>query len=137
VAELEPIGNGWFIVRDGDRRWRIALAVDGGTRWVFLDGRVAQVSVSSPAGLGPRAAAAGRARTHDGAETRITAPMPATVVTLHAVPGQRVAQGDVVIVLEAMKMELPVHAPRAGIVAAVHCTPGDLVQPGVALLELA
>jgi 3-methylcrotonyl-CoA carboxylase alpha subunit len=42
-----------------------------------------------------------------------------------------------VIVLEAMKMELPVHAPRAGIVAAVHCTPGDLVQPGVALLELA
>jgi 3-methylcrotonyl-CoA carboxylase alpha subunit len=62
--------------------------------------------------------------------------MPATVVTLHAVPGQRVAQGDVVIVLEAMKMELPVHAPRAGIVAAVHCTPGDLVQPGVALLEL-
>jgi biotin carboxyl carrier protein len=39
-------------------------------------------------------------------------------------------------VLEAMKMELPVRAPHAGTVKDVSCREGDLVQPGVALLEL-
>jgi urea carboxylase len=38
--------------------------------------------------------------------------------------------------LEAMKMELPIKAPRDGRVTAVHCKPGELVQPGVPLLEL-
>jgi biotin carboxyl carrier protein len=35
-----------------------------------------------------------------------------------------------------MKMELPVRAPGDGVVAAVHCAPGDLVQPGTPLIEL-
>jgi urea carboxylase len=39
--------------------------------------------------------------------------------------------------LEAMKMELPVHAPRDGTVTSVACGPGDLVQPGVPLVEIA
>jgi 3-methylcrotonyl-CoA carboxylase alpha subunit len=38
--------------------------------------------------------------------------------------------------LEAMKMELPIKAPREGVVRAVHCHTGDLVQPGVNLVEL-
>jgi biotin carboxyl carrier protein len=40
------------------------------------------------------------------------------------------------LVLEAMKMELPVRTPRAGVVQAVHCAQGELVQPGVALIDL-
>ena len=47
-----------------------------------------------------------------------------------------VSEGDTLIVLEAMKMELPIKAPRGGVVKAVHCAKGDLVQPGVNLLEL-
>jgi biotin carboxyl carrier protein len=35
-----------------------------------------------------------------------------------------------------MKMELPIRAPRAGVVTAIHCVKGELVQPGVNLLEL-
>jgi biotin carboxyl carrier protein len=38
--------------------------------------------------------------------------------------------------LEAMKMELPITAPRAGRVKSIHCREGELVQPGVPLLEL-
>ena len=62
--------------------------------------------------------------------------MPATVVRVDAIPGAAVHRGDTLIVLEAMKMELPVRAPGDGTVKAVHCKPGDLVQPGVPLIEM-
>ncbi len=51
-------------------------------------------------------------------------------------PGQRVAAGDVLIRLEAMKMELPVRSPRDATVIAIKCREGELVQAGVPLLEL-
>lgn len=65
------------------------------------------------------------------------APMPATVIRVHATVGQNVTRGDTLLVLEAMKMELPVRAPADGAVTAVNCAEGDLVQPGVPLIELA
>ena len=48
-----------------------------------------------------------------------------------------VRRGDVLVMLEAMKMELPLRAPHDGVVRAVRCAPGDLVQPGAPLVELA
>ena len=51
-------------------------------------------------------------------------------------PGDTVRRGDTLIILEAMKMELPVRALADGTVKAVHCKPGDLVQPGVALIVI-
>ncbi|MGH9411278.1 MAG: acetyl-CoA carboxylase biotin carboxyl carrier protein subunit, partial [Vicinamibacterales bacterium] len=50
--------------------------------------------------------------------------------------GDSVRAGDVLILLEAMKMELPVRAPADARVTAVHCRPGDLVQPNVGLIDL-
>ena len=58
------------------------------------------------------------------------------MVSINAQPGQTVGEGETVIVLEAMKMELPIRAPRGGVVKAIHCAKGDLVQPGVNLLEI-
>jgi biotin carboxyl carrier protein len=69
-------------------------------------------------------------------ESGVMAPMPATVIAINRSPGDRVAEGDTLIVLEAMKMELPITAPRSGVVKAVHCAKGDLVQPGINLLEI-
>ncbi len=63
--------------------------------------------------------------------------MPATVVSIAAPAGTRVTAGDPVVVLEAMKMELVIRAPRDGEIAAVHCRVGELVQPGTRLAELA
>ena len=62
--------------------------------------------------------------------------MPATVRQVVVSPGARVQQGDVLLVLEAMKMELPVRAPGDGTVAAVNCREGELVQAGQELIEL-
>jgi len=50
--------------------------------------------------------------------------------------GDAVAAGDTLVVLEAMKMELAIRAPEAGIVRAVNCQAGDLVQPGTVLVDL-
>jgi 3-methylcrotonyl-CoA carboxylase alpha subunit len=128
VADVTPLGNGRYLVSDGSRQ-RLAYATGPpDARWVFLDGRVYVIEVT------PRTAASRVRGTHD--EMALAAPMPATVATLNVRPGQQVAAGDELIVLEAMKMEWPIRAPRAGRVKAVACRQGELVQPGVPLLEL-
>ena len=66
----------------------------------------------------------------------LASPMPATVAAITVAPGQDVRQGDVLVMLEAMKMELPVRAPRDGRVKTIRCRVGELVQPGVGLVEL-
>ena len=123
---VTPLGAGRFLLsRDGQQRVAYA-AQAGGATWVFLDGDVA---VIAPAASRTRTAAADD-------QTSLAAPMPATVVAIAVQPGQKVAAGDVLIRLEAMKMELPVRSPRDATVVAIKCREGELVQPGVALLEL-
>ena len=69
-------------------------------------------------------------------ESTVTAPMPATVIRLEVAPGDTVRARQPLVVLEAMKMEIPVHAPFEGIVKAVHVAAGDRVAGGALLLEL-
>ena len=80
--------------------------------------------------------ASGRQRaTAEGAQS-IAAPMPATVVKLLVKPGDAVKKGDTLVVLEAMKMELPLRAAGDATVTAVRCREGDLVQPDAVLVEM-
>jgi biotin carboxyl carrier protein len=83
-----------------------------------------------------RSAKAGARRRRREGPGDLAAPMPATVINITVEPGQRVSKGDVLIMLEAMKMELPIKAPRDATVKSIACRPGELVQPGVPLLEL-
>jgi biotin carboxyl carrier protein len=119
---------GLYHVTNETRRWQVAVADAGETRWVSVDGHVAVFDVESLQSRG--------LRKKTSRADAMMAPMPATVVKLLVQPGQSVAEGDTVLVLEAMKMELPVRAPRAGVVKAVHCAQGELVQPGLALVDL-
>ena len=115
----------WLLVNDGDQQRRVAVARCGNATWVFFEGN--SWKIEDPQ--------AGRSRSKV-RESSVMAPMPATVVAINTEAGKTVAEGDTVIVLEAMKMELPIRAPRAGVVKAIHCARGELVQPGVNLLEL-
>jgi len=62
--------------------------------------------------------------------------MPGRVVAVRVVPGQRVSKGEDMLVVEAMKMENALRAPRAGIVRAIHVAAGDMVAPGRPLVEI-
>jgi biotin carboxyl carrier protein len=127
VFDVEPCGSGEYVVRDGVHAWRVFVSGPPETRRVFVDGMSVVVEVM-PAGR-----SAARPRRQDFAAS---APMPATVLEILVTVGQAVNIGDVLLKLEAMKMEMPVRAPRPGTVAAVRCAEGDLVQPGVVLVDI-
>ena len=117
---------GEIVARDGERIDRLYAVVAGGTTWVFHHGVVYEITAEAPAAR----------KRAGGAHETLTAPMPATVIQIKVEPGAEVKGGDILLLLEAMKMELPVRAPADGRVTAINCGVGDLVQPGVSLIEL-
>ena len=66
----------------------------------------------------------------------VAADISGSVWKLLVEPGVRVTIGDPLLILEAMKMEFPVHAPAAGIIKTLHCRPGRSIAAGDALLEI-
>lgn len=66
----------------------------------------------------------------------IFCPMPGTIVSVNVQPGQSVKKSDVLVILEAMKMENEIMAPHDAIVAAVHVNKGDSVDSGSPLVSL-
>jgi biotin carboxyl carrier protein len=66
----------------------------------------------------------------------LSAPMPGTVLRVAVDEGDEVTEGQVLVLLEAMKMELSVQAPAGGVVRSVLVSAGDVVGAGQALLEL-
>jgi geranyl-CoA carboxylase alpha subunit len=98
------------------------------TRWVFFQGNVFTFELER-SGSGRRR---GAAAAHGG----LTAPMPATVRKILVAIGDQVGKGDVLLILEAMKMELPLRADSDGVVESISCREGELVQPGKDLVQL-
>lgn len=124
---LRYLGHGRFRVSSGDRTLLAYAVDDGETRWVYVEGEVVRLELEAPGARRRRAASGHEA---------LSAPMPATVVRVLVTAGDRVARGAPLVLLEAMKMELPLRAPHDAVVEAVRCTEGELVQPGVPLIEL-
>ncbi len=72
----------------------------------------------------------------DSGPSRVKAPIPGKVVAVKVEPGDEVEPGQVLVVLEAMKMENELAADQAGKVAAIHVAAGDTVEGGELLVEL-
>jgi biotin carboxyl carrier protein len=125
-TEVHALGNGRYLVATANvTQLAFAASTPEGV-WVFVDGHTYLVTSSDE---GPT-----RRRSDD--QTALSAPMPATVIAVNVAPGQAVKAGDVMLLLEAMKMELPIAAPRDGVIKRLACREGELVQPGEPLIEL-
>ena len=67
----------------------------------------------------------------------ITSPMPGNILKINVTQGQKVNEGDVLIVLEAMKMENEISATKSGTVAQINVTKGAVVETGTPLVVIA
>jgi 3-methylcrotonyl-CoA carboxylase alpha subunit len=123
VTEVAP---GTYVLRAGTRVMTFHCVRDGSEIHLFWRGvvyRLREEAEESP--VGPRATAGG-----------LEAPMPGKVIAVMVAPGQAVHRGDGVLVVEAMKMENTLRAPRDGTVRSLAVAVGDMVSPGVVLVEI-
>lgn len=67
---------------------------------------------------------------------KITADITGTVWKVAVSPGQSVAEGDTLLIVESMKMEIPVAAPAAGRVQAIFVAEGEMVEDGMVIMQL-
>jgi 3-methylcrotonyl-CoA carboxylase alpha subunit len=109
------------------RRVVASLVHDQGAMHVFRRGRRATLTILDPLAMVSMA---------EGRDGRLTAPMPGKVVQVLVGVGDRVGEGQPMLLLEAMKMEHTVKSPFGGRVAAIHYGPGDQVDEGADLLDL-
>jgi biotin carboxyl carrier protein len=115
----------WAIEHGGHTETAITAKAPEGV-WIGIEGSGA-LWQARPASSRTRQAAV---------DADVRAPMSATVVRVLVTPGQQVAEGDILVVIEAMKMEMPLRATHAAVVKAVHCREGELVQSAALLIEL-
>lgn len=118
--------SGWLSAHfEGEAR-RVQIACDETCIGVHLDGGVREVFVRGAAFAFESASSAGG--------DRVLAPMPGRVVMLKAKPGDAVQKDQELLVMEAMKMELTLRAPRAGTIQSVNASAGEFVEADAVLL---
>lgn len=125
-VRTRPDGGATEISIDGQRE-KIWVVTDRDTVFVHAFGRAWALDVINPVEAS--------LRDGQGADAA-TAPMPGVLVSLSTEPGAAVAEGDVVAVIESMKMQTQIKAPRAGVVERVPLAVGASFGQGAALVVL-
>ena len=126
-------------LRETGRPWLFSLLIDGRAHDVAcsdgevqVDGQAYAIDVERDLGLPRGAGRAGRA-----GAGQLKAPIPGLVIAVHVKPGDEVQEGQALVVLEAMKMQMELKSPRAGKVSEVHATPGQEANQGQLLAVIA
>ena len=125
-VQVIGVGEDEAELRVGDRVHVVPYAIQGSTVSFVFEGETYVAEVSDRA-----ARAKARHRDHS-----TSAPMPGLVLKILVKQGDVVAKAAPLLILEAMKMEHQIVAPFDGTVTAVNCREGELVQPGVELVEV-
>jgi 3-methylcrotonyl-CoA carboxylase alpha subunit len=127
VADV-TLCSGIIAARLGERRWHARCRIEGTHVYLWCGTDQYELLLDDP-------------RTHEFAASAatggLTTPLPGVVVCVPVAVGQKVAAGEVLMVIEAMKMEHTITAPYAGTVGTIHFARGDRVPEASELLELA
>ena len=91
---------------------------------------------AAPKAAAPKAAPKAAAPAGAQGAVKVNAPMPGKILKVNVNAGAAVKKGDVLLVLEAMKMENEICAPQDGTVATVECAAGDSVESGKVLVSM-
>lgn len=133
------VASGRVSARIGTRSYELeAREIEPGSYLFFFNGRVREFRVDDTIKIiDPRRLRSGQnSGGHHHGVAQIVAPMPGKVVKVQVEAGATVEKGVGVIVVEAMKMQNEMKAPRAGVVVSVNVKPGDTVNAGDVLAEL-
>ncbi len=128
TVALAPAGDHATPTLDGAAT-PVVLAVAGDRVWLHIDGMAHEVVLHDPVAL--LGAADGQATSGT-----ILAPMPGTVIAVAVQPGDRVSAGDTLLVIESMKLETAIKAPRDGAVATLGFAAGQSFERDAVLATL-
>ncbi|PZQ89665.1 MAG: acetyl-/propionyl-CoA carboxylase subunit alpha [Leifsonia xyli] len=134
AGELEPWGGVLAEPAAAEKRQSVVVEVEGKRVAVSLPTTL-MPSATVSAALPPRRRGAGRAVATATGDA-VKAPMQATIVKVAVAPGDKVVKGDLVVVLEAMKMEQPLTAHKDGTVGTLDASVGTTVSSGHLLLTI-
>jgi propionyl-CoA carboxylase alpha chain len=127
TVTVHQAGDGWIELAAGGRMHRLHVFRHGNRVWVQgPGGDIGLAAVPRFPAAEPEPVAGG-----------LVAPMPGTVLAVHVKPGDNVSAGQLLMVVEAMKMEHRITAPRAGVVGEVRAHRGDQVSGGDLLAVIA
>jgi acetyl-CoA/propionyl-CoA carboxylase biotin carboxyl carrier protein len=119
------------------KRQHVTMEVDGRRIEVSLPAKLLRANASDLATQGPAPVRKVASHAVGGASgVAVKAPMQATVVKLAVADGQKVVKGDLILVLEAMKMEQPVEAHKDGVISGINAEVGQTVSSGHVLLNI-
>jgi acetyl-CoA/propionyl-CoA carboxylase biotin carboxyl carrier protein len=134
--QIEPYAGDAGEPDDDGERQKVVVEVDGRRLEVVLPGGLGGLAATGGGGAKKPKRAAGKKAGAAASGDSVTSPMQGTIVKVVVEDGQEVAEGDTVVVIEAMKMEQPLKAHKAGTVTGLQAEVGATVTNGAVICEL-
>ena len=134
---IEPWAGQAEDMPEAEARQQVVVEVAGKRLEVSVPRRLLVGEIGSAAGHAPKRAKSSHSSSHTGAKgNSLLAPMQSTVVKMAVAEGQHVEEGELVVVLEAMKMEQPLTAHRSGTISSIGVQVGTTISAGTRILDI-
>ena len=120
-------------VKVNGTEYEVELDMEGSVWKATVNGQTFDIEVPDVEAVAKPRRSGGRKKKKSGT---VSANIPGKVVTVEVTEGQRVEEGQVILILEAMKMQNEIQAPVTGTVTTVHCSEGEAIEANVPLVVI-
>lgn len=126
----ETIGDTRKVIVDGNE-FEVVVERDGNSFSATVEGKTFNIEIPDAPKAAPKRAARGGSKKKSG---KISANIPGKIVTIDVSLGDSVSEGQVILILEAMKMQNEITAPISGVIKEIHCQEGQSIEANVPLI---